>query len=183
MNLDELIQTRRAYRQLRATPVSDETVRRLAESAALAPSCFNNQPWRYVFVRDQRQLEKLFAAMSKGNEWTRDAAMVIAVASQRDKDCLVKEREYYLFDTGMATAFLILKATELGLVAHPIAGYDEEQAKNALGIPAEMRLITLINCGTHSDTPSVNVNAKQIEGEKSRPPRLPLTDIMRLERY
>jgi nitroreductase len=183
MTLDELINTRRAYRQLRAVPISDETVRQLAGSAALAPSCFNNQPWRFVFVRDPQQLQKVFAAMSKGNEWTFDAAMVIAVASQRDKDCLVKEREYYLFDAGMATAFLILKATELGLVAHPIAGYDEEKAKSVLGIPAEMRLITLVNCGTHSETPSANINAKQIEGEKTRPPRLPLAEIMRLDRY
>jgi hypothetical protein len=39
---------------------------------------------------------------------------------------------YYLFDTGMATAIMILKATDLGLVAHSIAGYDEETIKRVL---------------------------------------------------
>jgi len=29
----------------------------------------------------------------------------------------------------MATAFIILRATELGLVAHPIAGYNEDAVK------------------------------------------------------
>lgn len=39
-----------------------------------------------------------------------------------------KSMEYYLFDAGMSVAFLILRATELGIVAHPIAGCREEQA-------------------------------------------------------
>ncbi|MFB0562029.1 MAG: hypothetical protein ACETWM_12570 [Candidatus Lokiarchaeia archaeon] len=35
-----------------------------------------------------------------------------------------------------------LRATKLGLVTHPIAGYDEEQVKKVLNIPEDMRVIT-----------------------------------------
>jgi nitroreductase len=98
-------------------------------------------------------------------------------------DCVVKEREYYLFDTGMATAFLILQATELGLVAHPIAGFDEDKAKEILKIPAAMRLITLVIVGVHQLTLNTLLNEKQTEGEKERPERLPLTEIMRLNKF
>jgi nitroreductase len=69
--------------------------------------------------------------------------MIIAVFSRVDYDCVIRAREYYLFDTGMATAFITLRATELGLVAHPIAGFDENKAKDTLGIPDDMRLTTL----------------------------------------
>ena len=76
--------------------------------------------------------------------------MIIAVFSKLEKDCIIGERLYYLFDVGIATAFIILRATELGLVAHPIAGFNEEKAKIVLEIPNEMRLITLIIIGKHS---------------------------------
>jgi len=121
--------------------------------------------------------------MNKGNEWTKTASLIIAVASRRDMDCVVKEREYYLFDTGMATAFLILRATELGLVAHPIAGFDEEKAKEILGIPVDMRLITLVNIGKHVLPPNALLNEKQAEAEKERPERLPLNEIMRMNHF
>lgn len=179
----EIIRMRRAYRSFQAVEINEELVRDLAMAASLSASCFNNQPWRFVFAYDADVLDRLRGAMNKGNEWTQAASMIIAVCSRRDLDCLVKEREYYLFDTGMATAFLILRATELGLVAHPIAGYDEGKAKDILGIPADMRLITLVNVGRHLLPPNPLLNPKQAEGEKERPERLPLSEIMKLNHY
>jgi nitroreductase len=87
-------------------------------------------------------------------------------------------RDYYLFDTGMATAFLILRATELGLVAHPIAGYDEDRVKDLLGIPKDMTVITLVNIGKHSSTIGSLLTEKQAQIEKARPSRKPLDTIM-----
>ena len=149
MELMEIINMRRAYRSLRPAKIDESLVRELATAASLSASCFNYQPWRFVFAFDKEVLGRLLRAMSKGNDWTQADSMVIAVASRPDLDCVAKEREYYLFDTGMATAFLILRATEMGLVAHPIAGFDEDMAKQLLGIPADMRLITLVNVGKH----------------------------------
>jgi nitroreductase len=172
MSVMDIIEKRRAYRSLGPAAIDERLVRDLAAAASLAPSCFNKQPWRFVFAYDKDVLQRLREAMNKGNEWTRAASLIIAVASRRDLDCLVGEREYYLFDTGMATAFMILRATEMGLVAHPIAGFNEEKAKEILGIPGELRLITLVNVGT-----------QQLEIEKSRPVRLPLPEIMRVDRF
>ncbi|MCJ7524188.1 MAG: nitroreductase family protein, partial [Candidatus Aminicenantes bacterium] len=93
------------------------------------------------------------------------------------------EREYYLFDTGMATAFLILRASELGLVAHPIAGFDEDKAKEILGVPTDMRLITLVNVGKHLLPVNSLLNEQQAEIEQTRPGRLPLSEIMRIDHY
>jgi nitroreductase len=119
--LFQLIQKRRAYRSLVPVEITEEMMGALAESAQLSPSCFNNQPWRYVFVYEKRSLDELYRALSKGNDWARKSSLIIAVFSRAEYDCQIKGRNYYLFDTGMATAFIILRATELGLVAHPIA--------------------------------------------------------------
>jgi len=183
MKLMEIIEKRRAYRSLEPVQIDESLVRDLAVAASLAASCFNKQPWRFVFAYDQEILDQLQTTMNKGNEWTRAASMIVAVASRSELDCVVKEREYFLFDTGMATAFLILRATELGLVAHPIAGFDEDKAKKILGIPVAMRLITLVNIGKHLLPANSLLNESQREIEKSRPERLPLTEIMRMNHF
>ncbi|MFQ6103450.1 MAG: nitroreductase family protein [Candidatus Glassbacteria bacterium] len=86
-------------------------------------------------------------------------------------------------DTGMASAFLILRATELGFVAHPIAGFDEEKVKEALEIPDEMTVITLLIVGKRSEEPNPILSKKQIESERKRPSRHPLRKIMFMNRY
>lgn len=183
MDIKEAIEQRRAYRSLDKVDISDELTQDLARQAGLAPSCFNKQPWRFVFVRDPQQLKKLFGAVSEGNRWTQNASLIIAVFSEKELDCIVKEREYFLFDTGMAAGFLILRATELGLVAHPIAGFDEDEAKRILQIPEHMRVITLIICGVKSGVPSLLLNEKQAEAEAIRPSRLKFEDFAFIDRY
>jgi len=172
--LNHIVEKRRAYRSLAPVEISLEDIRELVEVAKLAPSCFNKQPWRFVFVRDRELLKKLFDTLSRGNEWVRNASMLIAVFTSPELDCRIGEREYALFDTGMATAFLILKATEMGLVAHPIAGYDDKKAKEVLKIPEKMTLITLIVVGSHSGKIWEGLSEKQRQQEIKRPERFPL---------
>ena len=83
----------------------------------------------------------------------------------------------------MATAILMLRATELGLVAHPIAGYDEIKAKEVLGISDDLQLITLIIVGKHSKRNIAALNDHQQESERTRPARLPLDKFAFKDRY
>ena len=174
MDVKDAIQTRRAYRSLEPIKITDELINDLAKSAQLAPSCFNNQPWRFVFVNDPEMLKKLHEALSSGNAWVKAASMIIVVFGKKEFDCDVKGRIYYLFDMGQATAFLQLRATELGLVAHPIAGFDEDKVKEILQIPKEMTVITLVNVGKKSELINPVLSEKQVEAEKTRPERFPL---------
>lgn len=183
MNVKEAIKVRRAFRSLEFIEVSDELVKDLAKKAQITPSCANKQPWRFIFVREKEQLGRLFTTLMEGNKWVEKASMIIAVFSKPKNDCIIKERLYYLFDTGMATAFIILRATELGLVAHPIAGFDEERAKEILEIPGEMRLITLVIIGKHSQTLNPVLSENMKLGEKQRPPRKKLEEFIFLNSY
>jgi nitroreductase len=103
--------------------------------------------------------------------------------SKPKNDCIIGDRIYYLFDTGIATALILLRATELGLVAHPIAGFNEDQAKRILDIPDEMRLITLINVGKHSTEVNPVLSDSMKLGEKQRPPRIPLEEFAYKNKY
>jgi len=183
MNVKEAIEKRRAYRSLDPVEISTFLIKDLGETAQITPSCANKQPWRFVFVEDKDKLRKLFTILSEGNRWAEKASLIIAVFSKLDNDCVVGGREYYLFDTGMAVAFILLRATELGLVAHPIAGFDEKRAKQILNIPEEMRLITLIIIGKHSKEVNPILSESMKLGEKQRPPRRPLGEFIYLNNY
>jgi nitroreductase len=184
MDVRTAMKTRRAYRSFDPVAITAELIKELSEAASLAASCFNKQPWQFVFVYEKASLEKMHTALSKGNEWAYDASMIVAVAAKKEDDCVIKDgREYFLFDTGMAAAHLILRATELGLVAHPIAGFDPEKVRAILGIPADLTVITLINVGKHSEEISPRLSPDQVKGEKERPPRKPPEEFAFHNRY
>ena len=178
MSVKETIKKRRAYRSLVPVEISKELIKDLAEVAMITPSCGNKQPWRFVFVYDTEELKKLFTTLSDGNKWVEKASMIIGVFSAPENDCMIGERHYFLFDTGMATAFIILRATELGLVAHPIAGFKETLAKEILGIPKKMRLITLVVIGKHTETVNPVLSDSMKLGEKQRPPRKSVNEFI-----
>ncbi len=174
MKVKTAIQKRRAYRSLKKIAITRHLINDLSESAQLFCSCFNNQPWRFVYVYKQKVLRKLHSALSPGNEWARNGSLIIAVFSKPDFDCVIKDREYYLFDTGMAAAAIILRATELGLVAHPIAGFSQKKVKEILNIPRDMKVIALIILGKHTRKLERSLSEKQIQAEKKRPKRIPI---------
>ncbi len=182
MDVKEAILKRRAYRALGPADISAELMKELAEAAQLTASCFNNQPWKFVFVKSPEALARVHECLNKNNDWIKRASLIIAAFARKDYDCVIKEREYYLFDLGMAVSALQLRATELGLVAHPIAGFDNEKVRQALGIPEGNMVLTLVNVGRKVEDKSA-LTPQQAAMEDSRPPRLPLENIYSVDRY
>lgn len=183
MDVVEAIKTRRARRVLSEEPIGDDVTRSLVEAARLSASCFNNQPWRLVFCRSAGSLSSVKAALSKGNAWATRSPLIIAVAARPEDDCqLSGGRDYYLFDCGLPMGQLVLRATEMGIIAHPIAGYNPAKVKDALGIPEEYTVITLVICGYPGDDDSL-LSEKQRDAEAARPERKPLSDNIFLDRW
>ena len=183
VTLKDIVNARRAYRSLGPVRITEDVVWDLAGIASLAPSCFNKQPWRFLFVTDKDLLRELEGAMSKGNEWTSLGSMVIVVFSKQELDCVIRDRLYYMFDTGMATALLILRATEMGLVAHPIAGFSPKRVRTILGIPEDMDVISLIIVGRMKEDLDPLLSEQQALIEKERPERASIDDYAFLNKY
>ncbi len=175
MELLPEIRFRRAFRAISPDPVPRELVQRLLEAAHLAPSCFNNQSWRFV-VAEGESLEKLRESLAGGNYWAKRAPVIIAVASKPELGCRLSDRrDYFLFDCGMAVGNLMLQATRMGLIAHPIAGYNPEKAKEALRIPEDYVLITLVVVGWHGD--AGKLSEKHLEREFGPRERVSLSEV------
>jgi len=183
LNITDGIHARRAYRSLEPVEITRGLVEDLATHAGLSASCFNNQPWRFVFVYDGETLEEMWGALSKGNKWVQLASMIVAVFSRPEDDCRIKSRIYHQFDVGMATATMILRATELGLVAHPIAGFSPSKVREILGIAEDYQVITLVNVGKKADGIHPYLSEDQARTELERPERLPLERYAYHNRY
>lgn len=183
MDVADAIRTRRALRVLSDRSIGKEAVNSLVEAARLAPSCFNNQPWHFIFAQGEPALSSVKDALPSGNNWATRAPLIIAVAARRDDDCkLSNGRDYFLFDCGLSVSQLILRAVELGLIAHPIAGYDPGLVKEALRIPEDHVVIALIVCGHRGDDDSL-LSEKQKEIEPERPERNPIDEDFFLDSW
>lgn len=172
------IESRRARRAITSQPIDHETLTQLLQAAHLAPSCANNQPWRFVIVEDEAVLDRVKEHLTGGNYWAKVSSAIVAVASRVDLDCQIPDgREYYLFGCGMAAMNLMLQATELGLFAHPIAGFKSKPIKKILNIPEDFTLIALIILG-HPTQAHGRLSEKH-RGEETAPrDRLPLPDVV-----
>ncbi len=59
MDVKEAIKKRRSIRRFKPDPIPEEKIRLLLESARLAPSGTNTQPWRFIIVKDNDTKKKL----------------------------------------------------------------------------------------------------------------------------
>jgi nitroreductase len=108
--------------------------------------------------------------------------VVVAVLTQPELDCRFDDRrDYALFGAGLATGNLLAQATREGLIAHPIAGFKPVPIKEALGVPPELILITLVILGYPGE--ESGLSEKHRVQEHAPRERKPLTEVLRYERW
>ena len=156
-------------------PIEEEHIEALVEAMRLAPSCNNNQPWRVIFCSGD-PLPRLKEALTKGNVWATATPLIITVAGKPSDDCRSNEgRDYFKFSCGLAVGQMLLRATELGIVTHPIAGFDPVKVREVLEVPPDYVVIALIICG-YPGTDESLLSDKQKAQQRVRPERRPAGD-------
>jgi nitroreductase len=133
--------------------VEKDKIEALMEAARWAPSCFNNQPWNYVFVsKDAATREDLEEALTRGNAWAKAAPFLVAVGADPEGACKTNDIPYYAYDVALSVMSLVIEAEHQGLRVHQMAGWDESSVKNALGFPDEYRVVVLFALGYEEDS-------------------------------
>ncbi|MBN1813054.1 MAG: nitroreductase family protein [Anaerolineae bacterium] len=175
----ELLRNRKATRAIAGRPVEPEKIEAILEAARLSASCSNNQPWRFLVLDgdDPQALEKGREALSGGNYWAKTAPVLIFAYSRPDWDCQIGgAREYYLFDLGMGVQNILLQATELDLVARPMAGFSPLKVREAFGLSDEHVVTVAIAIGYEGDISTLSEKHQQIS--RSPRQRQPLEEIV-----
>jgi nitroreductase len=161
--------------QLSDRPVEAETIGLLLDAAHVAPSARNSQPWRFVVVEGKEAVEALVdAAFTEPNLVAREAPVVIVACARPADGVTLAGREYYAYDVGSAVQNLLLAATDLGLVTHLIASFDESAVKRVLGIPDDVRVIV----ATPVAHPRAGSYAKAAEERLSQRTRRPRQEVV-----
>lgn len=180
----KLLHERKATRAIAERPVETEKVEVILEAARLSASCSNNQPWRFILLNgdDAEALARGRDALSGGNYWAKTAPILMFGYSKPDFDCQIGggAREYYLFDLGMAVQNILLQATELDLVARPMAGFSPKKVREAFGLSDELKVMVAIAIGYEGDISTLSEKHQRT----SRAPRerKPLEEIVSFNR-
>ena len=122
--------------------VEQEKIEKVLEAAKLAPSALNKQPWRFIVVKGKENVEAVVnRAFREANQVVREAPVIVIACANPSDDVVIGGKEYYLFNVALAVENMLLAATDLGLVTHPMVGVNEDELKAALGIPDEVRFV------------------------------------------
>jgi nitroreductase len=130
--------------------VSPGELRALLEAARWAPSSGNEQPWRFVVLpRDHPLRGALEETLTPGNAWAKRASVLIATLAKGTRAKNNEPNRWAEHDTGIATACLIVQAAAIGLVAHPMGGFDAGALARSFGVPDEYTPMAVVAVGRY----------------------------------
>ncbi len=130
--------------------VDDKLIGVILHMANHADSAGNLQGWEFIVVRDPEVKKRLYKASLK-LDVVRDAPVDIVVCADLKKYSLkYDERGEYLYslqDTAGAINIMMVTAQILGLGINWIRAFDEQDIKQTLGLPNELRPVGIITLG------------------------------------
>lgn len=119
--------------------ISDAHLQALMQAAHLSPSCYNDQPWSFLFCdkfKHPKSYEMLFETLVEFNQgWAKNAPLLIAVVADTLFAKNLKPNRWGPYDTGAAAMSMMYEATALGLMAHQMGGFDEKKLQSSFKIP------------------------------------------------
>ncbi|MBC5995023.1 nitroreductase family protein [Pontibacter cellulosilyticus] len=138
ISIHNLIEKRWSPRAFSDTTVEQEQLETLFEAARWAPSAMNEQPWRFIYAtkEDAEAYERLLSCLVEANQvWAKNAPVLFLSVAKTTYDFNGNANKHAWHDVGMATANLVLQATELDLHVHLMGGFSADTAREVLGIP------------------------------------------------
>lgn len=147
--------------------VSKAQIISMLEAARWAPSCYGDQPWRFI-VWDKNQdaaaWQKAYDCIMPGNQtWAKNAPVLILVCADTLFNHNQKPNRWGGYDTGAAALSLSLQATSLGLMTHQMGGYDGDKARAAFNIPEQYQTMAMLSVGYAADIDSLDDELKERE--------------------
>ncbi len=152
MNLMRAIRARRSVRAYQDKSVEEEKLLAVLEAGRLAPSARNMQDWRFIVVKDAATRRRL-AEAARDQQFVGQAPVVIAACGTSDL-VMTCGQPAYAIDVAIAVDHMTLAAASLGLGTCWIGAFYEDSVKEILGVPPEIRVVTLLPLGYPAEEPS-----------------------------
>ncbi len=160
MKLIDLVTSRQSTRNYSSTPVPRQMIDQCIDTARLAPSACNSQPWSFIVIDDPELKDTLahhaFSGIYSVSLFAKKAPVIIAAITEQSSYMatlgrFIKGTQYNLIDIGIACEHFILQATELGIGTCWIGWFNERGVKKALSLPRKTKIDVLISVGYSED--------------------------------
>jgi nitroreductase len=158
-----------------ARSVEREKIISLIEAVRWAPSCFGDEPWRYLIWdrnSDRAGWQKAFDCLGDGNKaWVKNVPVLILSCAGSVFRHDGKPNRHGQHDTGAASMALVLQAVASGLAAHQMAGFDADKARQLFAIPVEYSPMAIIAVGYQAEPDTLEGERRDKEkAPRSRQP-------------
>lgn len=148
-------------------PVTQLQLISLLEAARWAPSCFGDQPWRFVVCNKAENLaawQAAFDALVPANQgWAVNAPVLILICADTLFSHNDKPNKWAAYDTGAAAENLSLQATALDMMTHQMGGFDADKARKSFQVPERYQILAMLSVGYAAAADTLTDELKQRE--------------------
>lgn len=132
-------------------PVPHELLLSVAEAARWAPSCFGDEPWRFLVCSKTENLaawDRAWTCLTESNQaWCRYAPVLIITCTNTVLKRNGKPNAYHAYDSGAAAVSLCLQAASLGIMTHQMGGFSADRASELFAIHEDFRPLAMMALG------------------------------------
>ena len=145
----KIVRSRCSTRQFSREPVGDETIQKILEMAAYAPSSWGGHPIEYIVIRDKTVMAELARCKQMGaGPLAYGEAAIVPIIDKRDLELWVE-------DAAVASTYILLAAEYYGVGACWIHMKDrrghtnmaEDDIRALLGIPDYYGILNAVSLG------------------------------------
>jgi nitroreductase len=163
------------------TPVAKETLLTLLEAARWAPSCFNEQPWRFIVgdkTDDEATYAKILSSLVEFNQgWAREAPVLLVAIAKKTFTQNGNPNRHAPYDLGQAIGHLTIQAAALGLAMHQMAGFDPAKVSASFELSDDFDPIAVMAIGFMGKMEDLEEPLRSRHASPERP-RKPLSELI-----
>ena len=152
--LDQLLEKRFSPYSFSNKEIPKEDLIKLFVSAGKAPSSYNEQPWRFVLGsgRNSPVFNKIYETLMDANkQWAKQASALVLCLASKEFSKNGKPNLHAEYDLGQSVAYLTLKATEMDIFVHQMAGFSKEKACQLFKISEKFTPVSVLAIGYKND--------------------------------
>ncbi len=138
MDVFDAVRTLVAVRRYQATPIPDDTIRRIVDAGRLTASGMNAQPWHFVIVQDRATLHQLGSVLRTG-PYVAEAPLAIVVA--------IEKTPIAVSDASRAIQSMLLTAWAEGVASNWVGFGGLTAVNDLLAIPPHLDVLAVLPMG------------------------------------
>jgi nitroreductase len=146
MEYKTVITSRRSVREFTDKPVPEESLNNILETARLAQSAGNRQPWKFVVVKETARRQQVMQA-ANNQPYVGQAPVIIAAIALDPVRLMPCDVPSYAVDLAIAVENMALAAVDEGLGSCWIGAFDQKKIKEVLGVPEKYAVAALLPIG------------------------------------